>query len=935
MTARPDPRPAGLEHLLAALRAAGLPVGAHEVLRLHHVFALAPGLDQDRPPEAQLRDLLASALTHDPAERRTFDDVFEPWAERWSRSVNRDPGAPAPDLSPLPELAGPRTAARRRPRRRSWMAAAGLLAAALLAVVLIPRYAEVGPKPPPPPPVVESPKEVHTVWLAPAGATIAAAWRPDWTLIALGALALIAGALALWRYRRKSWIPDVLPEPLPGPARLPLLPLAAGGPELLDAGGAETLIWGVDRHVTKRLTPELDLEATARETARAGGIPELRFEPEKRLREVWLWLDGTVEDQAMERWADEIARSLERAGLPVRIGGFDGVPDEVLWDEGHNLRPIEVEAHRETALVAICTDGEVLLRQLEDERGAGVRPLLRSLAAWQRLAIVDVSRGNETLRRALGAWGLAVVAPEELPAFFGLGAARPAEPEAVDPGEVRAWRAALALGARPIDRPTAYAARRALGLELSPWAFHLLAEGEPADPERPERLGGRLVWSEGGRAAMVGWLAEGSLDEPSGIRKSSLLDRALDFWRERLESEAARRAERVAIEPWADRPAQRHLQMERALLRLWREPRLAAEELFELGSGELAEALRGRLERLAPRDARRPDDGLIPLPWRVADLDDRSLYLLAERGLNGLRRGALTSSGRLGLGLGVLAGAAVWLLYAGGVGRIEEVVAQSGITAVEAEAPPGDGRTWVETSWVGLEGGTFRMGSETQPTIAWGKETPAHDVTVGDFWIGQTEVTNAQYRVFKPDHAPGAAGDLPAVDVSWIDARNYCQSLRRGEYDLPTEAEWEYAARAGTTTAWSFGDDAERLGEYAWFGEDFRTGKAHSVGEKKANPWGLRDMHGNVWEWVRDCYEEYDDRADPDTAIPDQGLIPGTCHQSDALGARRVLRGGAFDDGPGVLRSAIRYRFEPELSRPLIGFRCVRRAGRQLDPSTP
>ncbi len=237
--------------------------------------------------------------------------------------------------------------------------------------------------------------------------------------------------------------------------------------------------------------------------------------------------------------------------------------------------------------------------------------------------------------------------------------------------------------------------------------------------------------------------------------------------------------------------------------------------------------------------------------------------------------------------------------------------------------------TATEMPFVRICEGRFRMGSENEELSAWGKETPAHDVSVGGFWIGQTEVTNAQYRVIHPDHR--GDDNRPAVNVSWYQARDYCRSLGQTEswvYDLPTEAEWEYAARTGTTTAWSFGDDEEDLGDYAWFRENSEN-EAHEVGTKKPNPWGLYDVHGNVWEWVRDCYEDNADRADPEGAIPDSGLVDGSCHQSETPGASRVLRGGAFNVGPGGLRSAVRSGGGPGVENPSFGFRCVRRPVRQ------
>lgn len=921
MNALPDPPPPGLEALLQALRAVGLPLGAREVLRLHHVFALAPALAQERPPGGQLRDLLASALTHDPGERQLFEQIYEPWVERWEQWERSGERRPEPAPRPPEIWAGEPAAARAKQRFRiRWRIAARLAATAILALwVLRPaQFRPVETPDVPPPTFTErgespAPAPVTIEIIEPALVVTREVRRPVWLLIALGALALLAATGFGWRYARKPWIPDILPDPEPGPARLPLLPFAARGPELIGAAGVRTLVWGVGRHVAEELTTELDLEATVRETARAGGLPELRYAPEKRLREVWLWLDGTTADAAMDRWAEEIGSSLAATGLPVRVGGFDGYPEELLWEEGQLFRPQEVEAHRQTALVAVCTDGAVLARHLEDERAPGVRALLRALAAWPRLAFVDFSNGDSALAAALDPFNVPRVAPDDLPAFFGLGSApAPRRPQA-DPGELRTWRATLALGGRPVDRPTAWALRRELGLEVSPWDFHRLQGDEDGEGDEtlPRSLGGSLAWSEEGRAALAAWLAETSLGDPRGIREGSVLERALDFWERRLDEEADGRGKRGPLDPWSNRPAERHVRAEKALLRLWREPEEAAEELFELRSGELGDTIRGRLARLAPRDCRRPEDGRAPLPWRLADLGDRTRFLLAELGLGGVTRGDLRRPGRLGLALAALASFGVGLVYVG--------LAGPRASTMETRPTP-------SMPLVSIPGGTFLMGSVDDP-MAFDSEKPAHEVTVESFWMAQTEVTNAQYRAYKPEH-PGQ-DDLPATGISWLEAREYCQALTESgdwTYDLPTEAEWEYAARAGTTTPWPFAESA--LGDHAWYSGNFGD-RTHEVAAREPNPWGLYDMHGNVWEWVLDCYEAYGERAG-DQPIPDPALKSDSCHERDnSPSAQRVLRGGSAWNEPRILRSAYRFRVEPEFRNQFLGFRRVRRPRRQ------
>ncbi|MFZ4083771.1 MAG: formylglycine-generating enzyme family protein, partial [Pirellula sp.] len=150
----------------------------------------------------------------------------------------------------------------------------------------------------------------------------------------------------------------------------------------------------------------------------------------------------------------------------------------------------------------------------------------------------------------------------------------------------------------------------------------------------------------------------------------------------------------------------------------------------------------------------------------------------------------------------------------------------------------------------------------------------------------------------------------PVVCVSWNDAESYCQWLSELEgksYRLPTESEWEYACRAGSRTAYCFGDGEARLSEYAWYYGNSGN-KTHPVGQKAPNAWGLYDMHGNVWECCSDWYGDYlgGTLTDPTGA---------------STGSYRVFRGGCWDNGAAYCRSACRLRFDPSIRRSALGFR--------------
>ncbi|UCF16180.1 MAG: SUMF1/EgtB/PvdO family nonheme iron enzyme, partial [Phycisphaerales bacterium] len=222
--------------------------------------------------------------------------------------------------------------------------------------------------------------------------------------------------------------------------------------------------------------------------------------------------------------------------------------------------------------------------------------------------------------------------------------------------------------------------------------------------------------------------------------------------------------------------------------------------------------------------------------------------------------------------------------------------------------------------------GEFMMGSKFSPwevtrryngsPARYQNEHPQRKVTLTrGFWMAESEVTQAQYRAVMGGNPSDSRGDnLPVEMVSWHDAMEFCRKLSQREgrtYTLPTEAQWEYAARAGTDTAYCFGDDASQLGEYAWYGSGI-SGR-HPVKTRKPNAFGLYDMHGNVWEWCLDWY---------------RGSYEGLGHV-DPIGPRsgqsRVARGGAWHVYAGPYRSALREGYNPDERNRYrdVGFRVV------------
>ncbi len=231
--------------------------------------------------------------------------------------------------------------------------------------------------------------------------------------------------------------------------------------------------------------------------------------------------------------------------------------------------------------------------------------------------------------------------------------------------------------------------------------------------------------------------------------------------------------------------------------------------------------------------------------------------------------------------------------------------------------------------WVKVEGGKFTMGS---PEGEEGRSNDElqHEVELSGFWMSATEVTNAQYNAFLKamedkggeawDRVKGSGANhpdqksefkgarQPVVRVSWDDAKAFCDWVGHG-VTLPTEAQWEYACRAGSAGRFCFGDDEAQLGDYAWYGAN-ANGVTHAVGGKKPNALGLYDMHGNVWEWCSDWYDAYTAGPVKDPAGP-------------AAGALRVCRGGSWVYVPRYCRSASRVWYDPRDRSLISGFRLV------------
>jgi formylglycine-generating enzyme required for sulfatase activity len=227
-------------------------------------------------------------------------------------------------------------------------------------------------------------------------------------------------------------------------------------------------------------------------------------------------------------------------------------------------------------------------------------------------------------------------------------------------------------------------------------------------------------------------------------------------------------------------------------------------------------------------------------------------------------------------------------------GELSEITLRGGVKMSFAWCPPG----------------TFQMGGDK-----YNDEKPVHEVRLTKgVWMGVTPVTQSQWQAVmgnNPSHFKGP--QRPVEEVSWEDAVEFCRKLSElpeekaagRVYRLPTEAEWEYACRAGSQTAYSFGDDARLLKDFAWFSDNSNS-QTHPVGQKKPNAWGLYDMHGNVWEWCGDWYGDYPRGSATDPTGPKER-------------SSRVYRGGSWLISAGNCRAAYRDGDGPSDSYDILG----------------
>ncbi len=806
----------GLESFLVAVRTEGVVVGALERSRLRHAFARAPALD-----DGGLLELLRCTLAKSTTQREVVERAFETWVADAERTIDRrtvwtgfdalPPRPPPPEKPETPVI------------RRAWVgiAAASLVAAGLAVVLLLrpdpsqpvppridrspstatdvvgppdPATDIVGPPDPaadvarPPDPATDvagppdpapgeppsDPIPQYVTWVA-TRFTIVPAPRP-WVeaalFVALGLAALFAAWLVgLCARRDERHEPTI--EPVEGPSWQPLTTIPIAGNELLDRAQQRTLVWGVGRFVSEDPTDRVDLPRTVDRTARAAGVPTIVRQRATYPREVWLWQDERTEDPAIEELAEEIATSLRKAGLTARRGFFHGSPEHVAWENGERFRPVVLEGHRQTSIVAVLTDGAGLAASVASaEQSRDARAMLSSLAGWPRLAFADFGHGRFGLTELLRGHGIASLRPDRIASFLGANERATGRPRRPAPlvGALEQWAAALALGPDVFDVETAHAIRHALDLPLSSWSIRdLVLHAAPR--------GTGYAFEANERVRLLNRLA--TFERFDAADADGLVARATGYWSERYEAESARRhEEQTPIEPWDGTEAELGFQVETALLRLWRRPNAAATSLHRLAESPLRAEIEARLRSVAPRPADMRKMKKFPstvfLPWTRERLTPEAAWILTRLGfgrghLSALdRKASGTAAAAIGLALGIGVGAIVagsWMLRVEGnepTFRTEPPV-PAAIQTFEDGFPVAGMPAHLET-W------TNRAGLGDVVDVEWRHETRATVERLG----AASEIWNRGRRAVEPAHRPAnwpkrtfavIAGDPTSVDA--------------------------------------------------------------------------------------------------------------------------------------------------------------------------
>lgn len=889
--------------LAEELRDAGFVAGPRQLVAAQDLMiALAASSALPRDPRGW-RTLLAPIFCSTPVEQERFYLLFDRW-------LMRQPG-----WAPLESDSAVKVAERRRRRWLRRPAAVvsvvllGLLAAFVwfLSLKAVPRLIER----------IElltsiAPRDFNRLWLA-----------------ALPLLVFVVWFARRWM-RRRAMLRRLA---VIGDPQIRNVRLRGAGEWLFQGPAFRRAAQELRRHRESAIT-DLDVDATVRQTVDRGGLFTPRYGARRTSPEYLLLIDRLGPGDEQARFAEEMSLRLESNGVYVDRYYFQNDPLTLRRRDPLSavLTLADLAARHPDHQLVVFGDGAAFLSPVtgEPERW------LESLSTWPRRALLTPELSSGYREQALASndlrvlpateEGLSALAAEALPQANGQKPTRPfprailerprrwlerqePKPEAADEliRQLRdylddagwlwlaacavypalSWEITIYLGVELLGRREDFAARL-LALVRLPWFRH---------GSMPDWLRLRLIESF-------------TPDQETAVRRVvrtmlSSLDEKGEIELEIAEPEAA-----PGMLEWLKAKADS-----------WRR----RENLAELINNQPEESPLRDYVFVCFLSGQRPDRA-DRLSVSATDLLLQALFRDGQTAL-GLRA---ISAGALALTATVLAFVALGLdrgTYYLLAALAAAAVLWRTLRARRKRRPPAqplptperpnvvDLGNGVKLETVNLPGGEFTMGGER-----YGDEKPPHRVRVSPFAIGKYPVTQAQWKaVMGSDPSRFKGGDRPVENVSWNDVNEFIRRLNQKtglQFRLPTEAEWEYAARAGSTTEYCFGDDEKQLGDYAWFSKNSGS-TTHPVGQKKPNDFGLFDMHGNVWEWCSDWYSDsyYEE-------CKRQGIVADP--SGPTAGSDRVVRGGGWYSDAVNCRSANRSFGAPGNRSVHLGFRLVR-----------
>ena len=722
---------------------------------------------------------------------------------------------------------------------------------------------------------------------------------------------------------------------------------------LLDARQRYKMSWGINHYISDQPLPQLDIKKTVQQSAR-NAQPSICFKKRSQQREVFLWIDQASQNPDLLRLTDEITRTLAAMNIEVQKAYFHSLPQRINDAKGQLIWSSKQMPPEHQPLVLVFMDADNLNASASYSRNTVKEAnSLVALSKWSTLTLVDCSQLMGSLQGIARNYGLSCILPQQVASWLAQQGSlqKHQQPLSCSLEELNRWASACALANHPLAETEIRELHNALGLNCA-WQYNAL-----------QRYAQSTLTGLDFSASRIRLLND--------IYPQDLVT-AIDFWRQRYQQINHDKCQQeTPKQAWRNSRRQKFLHIRLLLLELWdKNPKniqKTCAQLYQLHQNkQLGGEVTRQLTQYRAKDMPETTTEQIILPFRwqaLSNKTQRQLLSMAFAGATQTTRLAWdkTTASLLGLLTGIVIASLLWSLAA----LIPQTAQLK--TRLDSPIPPELPRrteeikqTLMKTgqwhnnqiSWLkwqahyqfkqithktrielphkltllALPKGEFTMGDDSSE---YKDERPTHKVTIQPFWIGETEITFNQYDAYTKEKSLKSADDegwgrdnRPVINVSWNDTQGYLKWLNKKyakqlnglKCRLPTEAEWEYAARAGTNTQYYWGDTPSH--DYANY--DGKEGKDQweytaPVASFSKNKFGLYDMSGNVWEWVQDRYGENYYQSSP-TNNP----------TGPSGGSFRGDRGGSWGSSASYARSAFRRLDAPSNSSSFLGFRLAR-----------